>query len=45
MDNFIYSVIYRFSMNYFHAKSKFKLFYEKALNFLAYTPADELNEK
>ena len=32
-------------MNYFHTKSKYKLFYEKALNFLAYTPPHELNDK
>ena len=32
-------------MNYFEEKKKQKLFYENALQFLAYTPAQEIDPK
>jgi hypothetical protein len=42
VDPFTFSTFYRFSMNYFTAKQKQKLFYNSALQFLAYTPAEEI---
>lgn len=38
VDTFVYSSFYRFSMMYFEEKKKQKLYYDYALQFLAYTP-------
>ena len=42
VDPFTFSVFYRFGMNYFLAKKKQKLFYNHALQYLAYTNAEEI---
>ena len=46
-DSFVYSTFYNFGMHFYSAKGKHKLFYTNALQFIAYTPAEAIedNEK
>lgn len=43
-DPFTFSSFYRFAMNYFFEKKKEKSFYEHALQYIAYTPSEEIEE-
>lgn len=43
-DPFTFSTFYRFAMNYFYEKKKEKEFYDHALQYMAYTPAEEIEE-
>ena len=42
VDSFVYSTFYRFGMSFYFAKNKHKAFYTAALQFIAYTPAEEI---
>ena len=44
-DNFAYSTFYRFAFTYFQFKNRQKSYYENALQYLAYTSGEEMEEK
>lgn len=45
VDSYIYSAYYRLCYTYYGFKGKYKLFYNSALQFLAYTQPQEIEEK
>eukprot|EP01015_Nassula_variabilis_P013817 TRINITY_DN2137_c0_g1_i8.p1 TRINITY_DN2137_c0_g1~~TRINITY_DN2137_c0_g1_i8.p1 ORF type:complete len:324 (-),score=38.71 TRINITY_DN2137_c0_g1_i8:193-1164(-) len=42
VDPFLYSQLYKLQANYHHARKEYQDFYKNALQFLAYTPEDEI---
>ncbi len=44
-DNFTYSTFYRFAFTHFLFKNRQKSYYENALQYLAYTSGEEMEEK
>jgi hypothetical protein len=44
VDSYLYSSYYRLSFTYYAAKLKYKLFYTSALQYLAYTQTQEIEE-
>lgn len=45
VDGYLFSSYYRLSYSYYAAKGKYKLFYTSALQYLAYTQPQEIEEK
>lgn len=44
VDSFAYSTFYKFAYSYFLSKNKQKSYYENALQYLAYTSGEEMEE-
>jgi hypothetical protein len=44
VDPLVYSAFYEFSMAFYNQKLKYKHFYSSALQYLAYTPVEEMSE-
>lgn len=45
VDSFLFSSYYKLCYTYYAAKRKYKLFYNSALQYLAYTQPEEIEEK
>lgn len=45
VDSYIYSAYYRLCYTFYASKGKYKLFYNSALQYLAYTQPQEIEEK
>lgn len=41
-DSFTFSTFYKFALTYFQSKNKQRQFYENSLQYLIYTPAEEI---
>jgi 26S proteasome regulatory subunit N9 len=44
VDTYVYSAYYKLSYTFYAAKRRYKLFYNSALQYLAYTQAQEIEE-